>query len=62
MDIAALATGMSQGQLLNNVSILVMKEVMATATEQSQDLLQLMAATAAPVSLPHLGNNIDIAV
>jgi hypothetical protein len=62
MDIAALATGMSQGQLLTNASILVMKKVMDTTTEQSQDLIQLMSALAAPASPPHLGNNIDISV
>lgn len=37
MDIAALATGLSQGQLCNTASILVMKKVMDTSAEQSQD-------------------------
>ncbi|WP_371374106.1 YjfB family protein [Sporomusa aerivorans] len=62
MDIAALATGLSQGQLCNTASILVMKKVMDTSAEQSQDLLQLMSTIAPPASPAHLGNNIDISV
>ena len=61
MDIAALATTASQARVNNQASILVMKKAMDTASDQSQGLLALMSTSSTPsISLPHLGNNIDI--
>lgn len=62
MDIAALATTASQARVNSQASILVMKKVMDTASDQSQGLLALMSTSAPSISLPHLGNNIDISV
>lgn len=62
MDIAALATTASQTRINNQASILVMKKAMDTASDQSQGLLALMSTATPSISLPHLGNNIDISV
>ena len=61
MDIAALATGAAQANVSQQASILMMKKVMDTATDQSQSLLQLMGAGPA-LSPAHLGNSIDISI
>lgn len=61
MDIAALATVAAQSNVSQQASILMMKKVMDTATDQSQSLLQLMGAGPA-LSPAHLGNTIDISI
>jgi hypothetical protein len=61
MDIAALATVAAQANVSQQASILMMKKVMDTATDQSQSLLQLMG-TGPALSPAHLGNTIDISI
>ena len=56
MDIPALSTYMSMGNLSTNVDIAVMSKILDTAEATGEALTQMMAAAA----VPGLGENIDI--
>lgn len=58
MDIAALSISMKQSQLVQNVSLALMRKVMDTSTTSSQQLIKMMELNANP----DLGGNIDIKI
>lgn len=64
MDIAMLSMAMSQSQVKQQASILVMKQMMGTVQQQGeafQNLLNSSSVTAIQqAAQPHLGGNIDI--
>lgn len=59
--VTALATGMSQERVANEVQMAVLKKAMDV---ESKSALQLVQAASQPVPAsnnpPHLGNNVDI--
>ncbi|WP_317979077.1 MULTISPECIES: YjfB family protein [Paenibacillus] len=58
MDIPAMSVALSQSKLMNDVGISVLKMAKDHSTEQSQQLIQMMAQSVQP----HLGGNIDLKV
>ncbi|QHT62211.1 putative motility protein [Paenibacillus lycopersici] len=58
MDIPAVSVSMSQGKLMNDVGIGVLKMATDQMTQQSQQLTQMMAQSVQP----HLGSTIDLRV
>ncbi|MCK9858893.1 MULTISPECIES: YjfB family protein [unclassified Paenibacillus] len=58
MDIPAMSVALSQSKLMNEVGISVLKMAKDHSTEQSQQLIQMMAQSVQP----HLGGNIDLKV
>lgn len=58
MDIAALSISMKQAQLSQNVSLALIRKVMDTSTDNSQQLIKMMELSVNP----NLGGNIDLKV
>lgn len=58
MDIAALSISMKQSQLSQNVSLALIRKVMDTSTDNSQQLIKMMELSVNP----NLGENIDLKV
>ncbi|WP_201004249.1 YjfB family protein [Paenibacillus glycanilyticus] len=58
MDIPAMSVALSQSKLMNDVGISVLKMAKDHSTEQSQQLIQMMAQSVQP----DLGGNIDLKV
>jgi hypothetical protein len=56
MDIAAIATIMNQGKVMQQASLSVMKMTMDTSMQQANNLKQMMEQSVNP----NLGGNIDI--
>lgn len=62
MDIAALATSLSQASTLNNVGVAVLDKTMEMNTEFDESLIKMMDRSMELSVTPHLGSNIDISV
>lgn len=64
MDIALLSMVMSQQNVMQQVSMSVMKQAMGSAEQQGDALQKLMTTTDAAAfqqaAQPHLGGNIDL--
>ena len=63
MDIAALATGMSQTQLMTNVGTAVLAKNLDMGEEMGDGMIDMMERSMMENSVnPNLGSNIDIMV
>ncbi len=63
MDIAALATGMSQTQLMTNVGTAVLAKNLDMVEEMGDGMIDMMERSMMENSVnPNLGSNIDIMV
>ena len=63
MDIAALATGMSQTQLMTNVGTAVLAKKLDMVEEMGDGMIDMMERSMMENSVnPNLGSNIDIMV
>lgn len=65
MDIAAMSTALSQGKLMQQVSVSVTKMAMNTGEAQMNELLQMLQQNTQAIErsvTPHLGQSIDAKV
>lgn len=62
MDIAALATSLSQASLMNNVSVAVLDKTMEMNTESGESLIRMMDRSMELSVNPHIGSGIDVFV
>lgn len=60
MDIAALSMVSSQSSAQNAAGIMVLKKAMNTMDQTGQAVVNLIQTATPALSLPHLGQNIDI--
>lgn len=62
MDIAALSVVSAQTSAQNAASIMLMRKTMDTMEQNGQGVINLLQSVSPAVSLPHLGNSVDISI